>query len=350
MKFAIITDTHWGVRADSLIHLDYQQKFYDENFFPYLEEHKIDTLFHLGDLVDRRKYINFVTLKRMKEVFLDRLRDMGITMHIIAGNHDTSFRNTNDVNSIDLLLQEYPNVHMVYASPEEVVVDGFAVLLVPWITAANSEETREAVRVSKATLCMGHFEFSGFELLRGQLAEHGAKHDEYRYFDQVYSGHYHHPSSRDNVVYLGAPYEMTWSDAGGWRGFHVYDTATRELTEVRNRFTLFNRIDYDDTELTADEVNNLDLTPLNRTYVKVQVVSKKNPYLLDLLVGRINAVGPADVKVVEHHEVALTEDLVVEAADTPTTLRNYVDSLSTRVDKSRLKGLLQELYTEASAL
>ena len=350
MRLALICDTHAGVRADSVVHLDYQQKFYDEIFFPYLDKHKIDRLFHLGDLVDRRKYINFVTLSRMKKMLLDPLRDRKIQTSIIAGNHDVSHRNSNEINSIDLLLREYENVHTVFNEPEEVDLDGFRVLLVPWITSSNAEKTKMMVKESHAPLCLGHFEFSGFELLRGQIAEHGSKHDDYRYFDQVYSGHYHHPSSKDNVVYLGAPYEMTWSDAGGWRGFHVYDTETRELTQIRNPYTLFNRLDYDDTDLTADEVNDLDLSSLKNTYIKVQVVTKKNPYLLDLLVGRINSVGPADVKIVEQSELLLTEDIVVEAADTPTTLSNYVDSLTTRVDKSRLKSLLQELYAEASAL
>ena len=59
MKYALITDTHFGVRNDSQILLEYQKKFYDEIFFPYLDKNDIKHIVHLGDLVDRRKSINF---------------------------------------------------------------------------------------------------------------------------------------------------------------------------------------------------------------------------------------------------------------------------------------------------
>ena len=58
MKIALLNDTHFGARNDSLIFDDYFYKFYD-NIFSYLKEHNIKTLIHLGDIVDRRKFINF---------------------------------------------------------------------------------------------------------------------------------------------------------------------------------------------------------------------------------------------------------------------------------------------------
>ena len=101
MKIALITDQHFGARNDSQIFLDYYEEFYSNVFFPKLEEEGIQTLFMLGDTFDRRKYLNFYTLKRAKEMFFDPLAYMGIDVHILAGNHDTYFKNTNDVNSVD---------------------------------------------------------------------------------------------------------------------------------------------------------------------------------------------------------------------------------------------------------
>ena len=54
MKIALITDTHWGARNDSVIFADYFSKFYDNVFFPYIDDHNIKTCIHLGDVVDRR--------------------------------------------------------------------------------------------------------------------------------------------------------------------------------------------------------------------------------------------------------------------------------------------------------
>ena len=44
MKVALVTDTHFGARSDSLAFDGYFAKFYDEVFFPYLVENDIKTL------------------------------------------------------------------------------------------------------------------------------------------------------------------------------------------------------------------------------------------------------------------------------------------------------------------
>ena len=69
MKIALITDTHFGARNDSEVFNDYFFKFYDNTFFPYLEEHNIKHCIHLGDITDRRKFINFKTLQKFRHDF-----------------------------------------------------------------------------------------------------------------------------------------------------------------------------------------------------------------------------------------------------------------------------------------
>ena len=43
MKVAIITDTHFGARKGSQVFHEFFQKFYDDIFFPTLEERGIKT-------------------------------------------------------------------------------------------------------------------------------------------------------------------------------------------------------------------------------------------------------------------------------------------------------------------
>ncbi len=100
MKIALLNDTHFGARNDSPIFDDYFHKFYNDIFFPYLKEHNIKTLIHLGDIVDRRKFINFRIAHNFRHKFLQRLWDEKIDTHILIGNHDIYFRNTNKVNAI----------------------------------------------------------------------------------------------------------------------------------------------------------------------------------------------------------------------------------------------------------
>ena len=114
MKVAIITDQHFGARKNSKLFHDYFLKFYNEVFFPYLEEHGITTVVDMGDTFDSRKGIDFAALTWAKTNYYDRLRDMGVTVHTIVGNHTAYYKNTNDVNAVDLLLREYDNV-IVYS-------------------------------------------------------------------------------------------------------------------------------------------------------------------------------------------------------------------------------------------
>ena len=67
MRVALINDTHFGGRGDSPIFSEYIGRFYEEVFFPYLKANDIDTIIHLGDIVDRRKYISYLSLRKFRD-------------------------------------------------------------------------------------------------------------------------------------------------------------------------------------------------------------------------------------------------------------------------------------------
>jgi DNA repair exonuclease SbcCD nuclease subunit len=353
MKIALLCDTHLGVKSDSKVYLKHQERFFSELFFPTLETHDVKTVLHLGDIFDRRKFINFFTLRTAKEIFFDVMRARGITMHAILGNHDTFFTTTNEVNSVSLLLPEYDNIHVYETEPVELSFGSTRVMMCPWLTSENFERAMTKMKTSTAHILCGHFDLKGFEMMRGILSEHGINHKDLSHFESVYSGHYHHPSSYDNVRYLGAQYEMNWSDYGGRRGFYLLDTETRDLTFIENTNRIHHKLDYDDADLTIDEIADLDTSILKDCYVKVIVRNRTNPYLYDLFLNRLNDCGAADVKTVEDHlnmgDVTV-DDLVGEAKDTKDILHSYIDNVDTKIDKNRIKSVIDELYVEAMAL
>ena len=345
MKVAIITDQHFGARNDSIAFLDFFEKFYDNTFFPALDANAIDTVLVLGDTFDRRKYVNFYALDRAKKMFFDKLEERGIRVHMLAGNHDTYYKNTNEVNSPDLLLVEYGNIDVI-SKPETIVIDGTSICMLPWICPENYQESLDHIKNTKAEVCMGHLEIAGFAMYRGMESHDGLAKETFEKFDLVFSGHYHHRSSDKHIHYLGNPYELTWQDYNDPRGFHMFDLSTRELEFICNPYRMFERIEYNDKD---QEPVDLDALELEQKYVKLVVVNKNDFYKFDKFIQKLYNKGCHEIKIIEDmsefQEGEIGEEINLE--DTLSVLSHYVDSIETDVDKEQIKTYMRTLYTEA---
>lgn len=348
MKVAIITDQHFGSRNDSLHFLDFYEKFYDETFFPVIDSAGINTVLILGDTFDRRKYVNFYSLQRAKKMFFDKLAERNIKVHMLVGNHDTYYKNTNDVNSPSLVLEEYTNINII-KNPTTLQVENTSICMMPWICPENYEHSMQTLKLTEATICMGHFEIEGFQMYRGAPSQEGLEPKLFNKFDLVFSGHYHHKSSRGNIHYLGNPYELTWQDYDDPRGFHLLDLNSQELEFIRNPNQIFKKLVYDDKVDDIKTITSMDLSHLKNSYVKVVVINKTNPYLFDSLINRLYQTGPIDITIAEDftEQEDLDEYDIDQAEDTTTILNKYVDNLTTDLQKDKIKIILRELYVEA---
>ena len=223
MKIALVTDTHFGARNDHDHFNNYFYEFYDNIFFPYLKEHNIDTCIHLGDVMDRRKFVSYKTAKDFREKFCEIFVTNDIKVHMIVGNHDTYFKNTNDVNSLDELIGgRFENIK-IYRETETVDFD-IPICFIPWINSTNEKQTVEHINKTNATVAMGHLEIKGFEMHHGFPSETGMDKLEFNRFDMVMSGHFHKKSDDGHIFYLGTPYQMYWNDDKCPKGFHIFDT------------------------------------------------------------------------------------------------------------------------------
>ena len=349
-KIALICDTHWGARGDSQIFAEFFNKFYYEFFFPYLKKNNINRIFHLGDIVDRRKYINYMTARNLRN-FFEKCSEEQIQVDAIVGNHDTTFKNTNEVNSMKELFSNTKLKINFYDEATDVDVDGVKIAMLPWICSGNYHDSMEYINKTEAQILFGHLEISGFEMYRGSYTDEGLSEEIFNKFDVVCSGHFHHKSTRGNINYLGAPYEMTWSDYDDERGFHIFDTETRELTFIRNPFTIFEKVYYRDDDWSIDDINNIDYSKYSGKYVKLIIENKTNPYLFSLFVENIEKVSPANLQIMEEYfAVSQEENSVNETEDTLSILRKVTDQLDVQVDKKKLDKFLEELYNEALSL
>lgn len=347
MKIALITDTHWGVRNDNQVFLDNNKKFLDNVFFPYIGENNINSIIHLGDLVDRRKYINIQTAKRLREDFLEPIASRQIDLSIIAGNHDTYYKNTNNVNSLrELVMGRYEFTYIHDKEPVEKIFDGLPILFIPWICDENKEQSLRSINESNAQIAMGHLEVSGFQMYKGSMLSHGEDPSLYQNYDMVMSGHYHHKSSNRNIFYLGSHAEFTWSDYDDPKGFHIFDTEKRTLEFIKNPYTIFKMAYYDDSRK-----QNLDVERLKDHYVKVVVVSKKDYYGFDKFIDSIEEAGVIDLQVVtsiSQEEILADDTAVDESEDTLTIFKKHIHNTeSSEENRNRMEKMVSNLYHEA---
>ena len=340
MKVAIITDTHYGARKGSKYLHDHFELFYKNIFFPALKEHKIEAVIHMGDAFDSRKSIDYQSLEWAKRVVFDPLKKYDV--HMIIGNHDTYYKNTNSVNSPELLLQTYPNIK-TYSDPTEVNIGGLNILLIPWINQENEANTLKLIEKSKSKCAMGHLEFQGFRVNRQLVMEHGLDSTIFKNFTKVFSGHYHTRSDNGRIFYLGNPYEMYWTDVNDTRGFHIFDTETLTHTPINNPYKLFYNIYYEDTPYQL-----FDATEYESKIVKVIVRKKSKPKDFEKFIDKLYSAKIQELKIVENFDVIENENFVIdEEESTISILNRYIEESEFEFDKTIVKGIFEDLYKQA---
>ena len=342
MKIALITDQHLDGRKGNLAFWNYFQKFYDDIFFPTLEKEGVGTIIDLGDTFDNRKSMDFNTFNRVNENYFKRLKDYEV--HMILGNHCTYYKNTNRINSPELLLEQYRNIR-IYSEPKEILLGGKVFLMMPWINQENKAECLRLISNSEADIMCGHLECDGFEVTPGMKFDGGFKVSDFKNFKRVWSGHFHHKSKHGNVQYLGNPYQMFWNDYKDTRGFHIYDTETDKLKFIKNPYEIFDKIFYDDASV---DYNKQDVSSYKDKFIKLIVEEKRDYQMFETLVDRLYNVGAHDVKIVETLvDADNVEDADLETKDTMTLLNEYIDEVEIAVDKTELKSLMRTLYIES---
>ena len=341
MKLAIITDTHYGARKGSKHLHDYFELFYKNIFFPSLEAEGIDTIIHMGDVFDSRKSIDYYSLEWAKRVVFEPMKKYKV--HAITGNHDCYYKNTNEINSPELLLNDYSNIK-TYSKATDINIDGLDILLLPWISTDNFDESLFMMKKSKSKVVMGHLELNGFRAHRGHVMEDGMKIDAFNKFDKVYSGHYHTRSDDGRIFYLGNPYEMFWNDVNDPRGFTLFDTDTLEHTSINNPYKLFYNVYYEDTNHQL-----FNTTEYENKIVKVIVRKKSSPKEFQKFIDKLYRAGVQDLKIVENFAIVENEEFDIdEDENTISILNRYIDEAEIEFDRGVVKGIFGDLYKQAS--
>ena len=325
--------------------------FLENTFFPYLEENKIKTVLILGDTWDKRKSIDFNILYDVRKRFFDRLQNLGIEVKIIYGNHDVYFKNTNEVNSIDLLLDVYPNIEIV-ETHKVFEFDEMKIGMISWINPSNLIDSLNWIKTVSVDVLCGHFEINGFEMIKGHTCENGLKPYIFDRFEKVISGHFHIISNDGRIHYIGNPNQTTWGDYGLDKGFHVLDTNTRELTLIKNKYHCYEKFEFTDEKI---DIVNFDYEVFRdkivRLYADLSNLNLKRK--LDLFLDKVQEVSfTCEVHNISQNKETIKNTMIdaseIKEGNTLDLITNYIDEMQTdNIDKNKLTELFKGLYSKA---
>lgn len=296
----IITDTHFGVKQNSITWLNSQLDFIYKQLIPHIQQ-CIDSelydkirLIHLGDVFDSRSTISTFIATKVVELFT-KLNSM-CEVHIIAGNHDFYSPNSDEVDSLNLLLKNTGAI-LHTKDYEKVRIPGTKTyeLFIPWYKWGNKE-------VDSMMQCHGKNIVNVFT--HADIVSERIPFTFLNKETRVFSGHMHIPSFKKNLYNIGSCYALDFADANQHRGYYTMVDNGDPRFYCNNCSIKFWRLYNEDifNEKKMDKISNKD-------YVEVYV-SQTN--MMDAkYIERINEMTKElkNIWIIPQTEELLNEDI-----------------------------------------
>lgn len=351
-KVAFLNDLHFGAKSDHILFQKYISDFFHKQFWPFIDQNQIKHVMVLGDLMDRRKYANYMTLWTLNYALMNEIEKRpDVEFGFLPGNHDMFFKEgAPHINALTLLLghRKLKNVRL-FTEPTACMFAGRAVHVFPWITEEGLPAALSLIDDADGDVAFGHFEFAGFEMQKGSMMHEGMDASLFKGYDKVISGHYHEKSSRGNVEYLGVQYPLTWADFETPKGFHVLDMDTLELEHIVNPVSIFRQIHFDGNRPLAENLQELEDAKIKDRIVKVLVTNRTSLEDYERYMTAVESKNAFQLQTVEDRNLDVSDLDVSASEDTLDILLKYVETTEFK-HKDPLVGFLSSLYNEAMAL
>ena len=312
MKILLVTDTHLGINHSSELYHDVVYRLFKE-IKGVCQKNNIGIVVHLGDFFHERRSLNTKTQSvahKIAGLFNDKLY-----MYIILGNHDVYYKTKLDPTSLDIF-KKYPNIEII----KTVKYLNKDITLVPW---SLLPERRHGY-------VFGHFDFSGFKMNTNYICENGLDPTKWQDFDHIYSGHFHWPSTKKNITYLGSSFPQTFHDIDSPRGYHIWEDGKLDFIEF-TAAPKFIKI-LSDGEIKYKNISgNIIKLVFTEDYGSI-----KNQKIID----QISSFGPAKLQV-DFSQVKIEgTDETLETMD--ASLLDHQEIIKEYIDKSELPNFVKK--------
>jgi DNA repair exonuclease SbcCD nuclease subunit len=331
MKFLVITDQHHGGRKNASWYRAQQNRFYEQQLFPYIEENDIEVVIDLGDFWDNRITVDIGVIANAQKNYFDRMKSLDVELVMLAGNHDLYNIQHNDVYSSEILLSGYDNIRFVRDSIID--YDG-GIVLCPWLSPGNTSDIMLNISQRAPQTVFGHFELSGFRYNKKSPPAIDKLDAGVFGNINIFSGHFHERQRLGNISYVGSCFQQSWADANCDRGFGVFDTVTHKMEYVDNVFTTFIEVPFAEFDADADYTDKHV-----RVIVDADTDMKPAQEIISFLVGG----GVAKANIVDNvpREYIQRENIVVDHNDLNKTVKSYCTAHDIEPD---VATLFSELY------
>lgn len=254
-RIGIFSDLHIGVSSDSKERLIETKKCLKWIIKTFKKEH-VDWVVFCGDLFNSRFSINVNTLNAGIEI-IEALSYSFEKVFLIEGNHDTYYKNTNQINSVTFLkkLGKNDNIFVVDEAPMFIEVGSKTIGLYPW--GFTPDRTKDIEDYQTPDYGFGHFEMNGVEMTGFQTSSGNrfSIHDMFKLGDMLFSGHYHankiyKDTMTNKILYMvGSSLQLDWGDYGKDKKIVVLQSNTGKLNEISNDVNaVFKKVFYSDME------------------------------------------------------------------------------------------------------
>lgn len=341
----LISDLHFGVRANSLEWLQNHSNFFKEFYIPYLKKNikTGDVLFILGDWFDNRQLLDIYIMNSSIDIIIELSEILPI--YFITGNHDIYKKYDTDINSLRPF-KTIPNV-TIYEKPIVITNGGSKILVLPWIGDQKMEE--EYVKQNTYDYVFAHTNIAGFRYDNNRRIHKGANLTDISGIKRLFSGHIHKRQEYQQFLYIGSPFSTKRSDIGNEKGVYYFNPSTNKLKYTKNTFSpIFQRIMLDGIlELTLQEVTKV----FQNNYSDI-IVPDKHIHLFNLT-KFIDILETCKYKRIETvgEKSMLGDDISemiegVDIKDILTLLENSIDDLQHQVKVLIQLKLLNKHYYE----
>ena len=346
-KVLILGDLHIGVRNGSSIFLNQTKDFLYNTLYPYIKNNNIDTVIQLGDILDKRKQIDFVSSAFLFKHFFEWFIKNDVTLFSTLGNHDIYYKSSVKTSGIFQFAEIMDNgIHVqIINEPTIITRDNISFKLIPWICDENKDQCISVIQqeIPNSVIC-GHFELANFNIQKNVVSASGSIDEELLYSaNHVFSGHYHTPSDKKNIHYIGSPYCLTWNDYGDNKKFIVYDTDKDTYEEIFTKNSLFVKIIY---ETGMKFVKDSSIP--EGAFIKIIVNEIDNA--LDLYIKKlVDAYNPSSYQIINVNDTNMFTDIDCNIEiDNPFDIMIKTVNTLKDVNTDYIKNELSEIYKKAS--